>query len=317
MKIKDYWYTISIVILVILGYNFPETFSSFLGIKLNTFIKPVLQIIMLGMGATMTVQDFVEILKSPKKVFIGLFAQFTIMPFLGFFLSRSFDFPPEIAAGVVLIGCSPSGLASNVMALMAKANVALSITITSMATLLAPLLTPLLMKVLGGELIEIDFLNMLWDMSQLVLIPIIFGLLLNKLFPEFVRKIIKILPVFSMAGIAYIILVVTASGAASLRTVGLVLVLVVFIHNIFGYILGYFSAKLFRLAETDARAVAIEVGMQNGGLASALANEMGKIATVGLAPAIFGPLMNVTGSMLQINGSKNELRRKLEMKFLN
>jgi BASS family bile acid:Na+ symporter len=306
MKIKDYWYTISIVILVILGYNFPETFSSFLGIKLNTFIKPVLQIIMLGMGATMTVQDFVEILKSPKKVFIGLFAQFTIMPFLGFFLSRSFDFPPEIAAGVVLIGCSPSGLASNVMALMAKANVALSITITSMATLLAPLLTPLLMKVLGGELIEIDFLNMLWDMSQLVLIPIIFGLLLNKLFPEFVRKIIKILPVFSMAGIAYIILVVTASGAASLRTVGLVLVLVVFIHNIFGYILGYFSAKLFRLAETDARAVAIEVGMQNGGLASALANEMGKIATVGLAPAIFGPLMNVTGSMLANYWSKNE-----------
>jgi len=261
---------------------------------------------MLGMGATMTVQDFVEILKSPKKVFIGLFAQFTIMPFLGFFLSRSFDFPPEIAAGVVLIGCSPSGLASNVMALMAKANVALSITITSMATLLAPLLTPLLMKVLGGELIEIDFLNMLWDMSQLVLIPIILGLLLNKLFPEFVRKIIKILPVFSMAGIAYIILVVTASGAASLRTVGLVLVLVVFIHNIFGYILGYFSAKLFRLAETDARAVAIEVGMQNGGLASALANEMGKIATVGLAPAIFGPLMNVTGSMLANYWSKNE-----------
>ena len=306
MKIKDYWYTISIIILVILGYNFPETFSSFLGIKLNTFIKPVLQIIMLGMGATMTVQDFVEILMSPKKVFIGLFAQFTIMPFLGFFLSRSFDFPPEIAAGVVLIGCSPSGLASNVMALMAKANVALSITITSMATLLAPLLTPLLMKVLGGELIEIDFLNMLWDMSQLVLIPIILGLLLNKLFPEFVRKIIKILPVFSMAGIAYIILVVTASGAASLRTVGLVLVLVVFIHNIFGYILGYFSAKLFRLAETDARAVAIEVGMQNGGLASALANEMGKIATVGLAPAIFGPLMNVTGSMLANYWSKNE-----------
>ncbi|MBK6978417.1 MAG: bile acid:sodium symporter family protein [Cytophagaceae bacterium] len=306
MKIKDYWYTISIIFLVILGYNFPDTFSSFLGIKLNTFIKPVLQIIMLGMGATMTVQDFVEIFKSPKKVFIGLLAQFTIMPILGFLLSRSFDFPPEVAAGVVLIGCSPSGLASNVMALMAKANVALSITITSMATLMAPVMTPLLMKILGGELIEINFLNMFWDMSQLVLIPIILGLLLNKLFPEFVKRIIKVLPVFSMLGIAYIILVVTASGAASLRTVGLVLILVVFIHNTFGYLLGYFSAKLFRLAEIDARAIAIEVGMQNGGLASALANEMGKIATVGLAPAIFGPLMNVTGSMIANYWSKNE-----------
>ncbi len=306
MKIKDYWYTISIIFLVILGYNFPDTFSSFLGIKLNTLIKPVLQIIMLGMGATMTVQDFVEIFKSPKKVFIGLLAQFTIMPILGFLLSRSFDFPPEVAAGVVLIGCSPSGLASNVMALMAKANVALSITITSMATLMAPVMTPLLMKILGGELIEINFLNMFWDMSQLVLIPIILGLLLNKLFPEFVKRIIKVLPVFSMLGIAYIILVVTASGAASLRTVGLVLILVVFIHNAFGYLLGYFSAKLFRLAEIDARAIAIEVGMQNGGLASALANEMGKIATVGLAPAIFGPLMNVTGSMIANYWSKNE-----------
>lgn len=306
MKIKDYWYSLSIIFLVILGYNFPETFSTVMGVKLSTLIKPFLQLIMLGMGATMTVNDFMEVLKSPKKVGIGIFLQFSIMPLLGFSLSRVFDFPPEVAAGVVLIGCSPSGLASNVMTLMAKANVALSITLTTIATLLAPVLTPLLMKLLGGGLIEVDFWKMLWDMAQLVLIPIILGLALNRFLPVFVKKIIRILPIFSMIGIAYIILVVTASGAASLRTVGLMLIVVMIIHNSMGYFLGYFGAKLLKMNEVDSRAIAIEVGMQNGGLASALANEMGKIATVGLAPAIFGPLMNVTGSLIANYWSKNE-----------
>lgn len=298
MKLKDHWYTLCIILLVIIGYNFPEEFSTINGVKLSVFIKPVLQVIMFGMGATMTLSDFVEIFKSPQKVIIGLLAQFTIMPFLGFGLSRMFSFPPEIAAGVVLIGCSPSGLASNVMALMAKANVALSITITTMATLLAPVLTPFLMKTLGGGLIEIEFLKMFWDMSQLVLLPIFLGLLINRVFPKYVKMLILYLPFLSMIGIAYIILIVTASGANSLKTVGVLLIFVVFIHNVFGYILGYFSAKTLKLNEADARAIALEVGMQNGGLASALANEMGKIATVGLAPAIFGPLMNITGSTL-------------------
>lgn len=306
MKLKDYWYTLSIIFLVIIGYNFPETFNSVSGVKLNTFIKPFLQVIMLGMGATMTIDDFVEIFKSPRKVIIGLVCQFTIMPLLGFSLSRIFDFPVEIAAGIILIGCSPSGLASNVMALMAKANVALSITITTTATLLAPVLTPFLMKLLGGNLIEVDFWKMLWDMAQLVIIPIVIGLVVNKIAPNFIKKIITFLPIFSMLGIAYIILVVTASGAASLKSVGVILIIVVIIHNVFGYILGYFSAKLLKLNEADARAVALEVGMQNAGLASALANEMGKIATVGVASAIFGPTMNVTGSLLASYWSKRQ-----------
>ncbi len=298
MKLKDYWYTLSIILLFILGYNFPDTFSSLFGVKLNTFIKPVLQLIMFGMGATMTVNDFAEVFKSPRKVLIGLVCQFTIMPLLGLALSRAFSFPPEIAAGIILIGSSPSGLASNVMALMAKANVALSITITTLATLIAPLMTPFLMKALGGGLIEVEFLKMFWDMTQMVLLPIILGLVINRIIPEIVAKFIKVLPFFSMAGIAYIILVVTASGANALRTVGLLLVLAVIIHNIFGYTLGYIFARLLKLNEKDARAVSLEVGMQNAGLASALANEMGRVATVGLASAIFGPVMNITGSVL-------------------
>ncbi|RFS18121.1 bile acid:sodium symporter family protein [Emticicia sp. C21] len=298
MKLKDYWYTLSIILLVILGYNFPDTFSSLFGVKLNTFIKPVLQVIMLGMGATMTIDDFAEVFKSPLKVLIGLVCHFTIMPFSGLALSKIFSFPPEIAAGIILIGSSPSGLASNVMALMARANVALSVTITTLSTLMAPIMTPFLMKALGGGLIEVEFWAMFWDMSQMVILPIILGLALYKIMPKVMARFNKILPVFSMLGIAYVILVVTASGANSLRTVGLLLVIVVIIHNLFGYTLGYFFSRLLKFTESDARAISFEVGMQNAGLASALANEMGRIATVGLAAAIFGPVMNITGSML-------------------
>lgn len=295
---KKYIYPFSIILIVIGAYNFPDYFVAYNGVKFSKFIIPILQVIMLGMGSTITEEDFMAIVKTPKLVIIGLVAQFMIMPLLGFGLTKVFDFPPEIAAGMVLIGCSPSGLASNVMAMLAKANLALSICITTMATLLAPILTPLLMKTLGGELIEIKFLSMVWDMTKIVILPVVLGVLANRFFPVFMAKIKNILPYFSMVGIGFIIIIVTASGQKSLETVGGLLLLAVFIHNVGGYLLGYFSAKLLKLKEKDARAIALEVGMQNGGLASALANEMGKLATVGLASAIFGPMMNISGSLL-------------------
>ena len=295
---KKYLYPFSIILIVIVAYNFPDYFVEYNGVKFSKFIIPILQVIMLGMGSTITEEDFMAIVKTPKLVVIGLVAQFMIMPLLGFGLTKVFDFPVEIAAGLVLIGCSPSGLASNVMAMLAKANLALSICITTMATLLAPILTPLLMKTLGGELIEIKFLSMVWDMTKIVILPVVLGVLANRFFPVLMAKIKNILPYFSMVGIGFIIIIVTASGQKSLETVGGLLLLAVFIHNVGGYLLGYFSAKLLKLKEKDARAIALEVGMQNGGLASALANEMGKLATVGLASAIFGPLMNISGSLL-------------------
>jgi bile acid:Na+ symporter, BASS family len=295
---KKYIYPFSIILIVIVAYNFPDYFVEYNGVKFSKFIIPILQVIMLGMGSTITEEDFMAIVKTPKLVIIGLVAQFMIMPLLGFGLTKVFDFPVEIAAGLVLIGCSPSGLASNVMAMLAKANLALSICITTMATLLAPILTPLLMKTLGGELIEIKFLSMVWDMTKIVILPVVLGVLANRFFPVLMAKIKNILPYFSMVGIGFIIIIVTASGQKSLETVGGLLLLAVFIHNVGGYLLGYFSAKLLKLKEKDARAIALEVGMQNGGLASALANELGKLATVGLASAIFGPMMNISGSLL-------------------
>src|SRR5690606_33050155 len=169
---------------------------------------------------------------------------------------------------------------------------------TSIATLLAPFLTPLLMKLLAGEFIEIDVLPMMWDIAKMIIIPIGAGLIFNKIFSGRTSWLDRAMPLVSMVGIALIIVVITAAGRDSLMDIGLLLVLIVLVHNLFGYILGYWFARLFKMPERDARTVAIEVGMQNGGLASAIANSVGKIATMGLAPAVFGPLMNITGSIL-------------------
>lgn len=295
---KRHFYTAGIILAAGIAYCFPACFVEINGFALKQLIKPLLMVIMFGMGMTMTKSDFAAVARSPKAVGVGLLCQFTIMPLLGFALARGFAFEPEIAAGVVLVGCSPSGLASNVMAYIAKANVALSITITSCATLLAPLLTPLLMRLLGGQFIAIDFWAMMLEIVQIIILPVAIGATLNTLFGAFTARLQPVFPVLSMFGIAAIIVVVTAAGQKSLQATGLTLLLAVLLHNTLGYLLGYWGARRFGLPEQDCRTVAIEVGLQNAGLASGLANQMGKLATVGVAPALFGPLMNISGSLL-------------------
>jgi BASS family bile acid:Na+ symporter len=277
---------------------YPQHFQTIGGFKLTGLITPLIQLIMFGMGTKIGVHDFAGVIKMPKAVFIGLAGHFTFMPLVGFVLTKLFAFPPEIAAGVVLIGSMPCGTASNVMSYLANANLALSVTLTTIATLLAPFLTPLWMKVLGGQFIEIDALAMMWDITKIVVIPIIAGLLFNRLLGGKVAWLDKAMPYISMFGIAAIIIVITASGRENLLSIGPALILCALLHNTTGYMFGYWIGRLFRLPERDARTIAIEVGMQNGGLASGLAKEMGKAATLGLAPAVFGPLMNITGSIL-------------------
>ena len=296
--LKGYAYTMVIFMGVSAAMFYPQYFIQVGDYKLSKLILPLLQVIMFGMGTTMTFDDFIGIIKTPKAVIIGLCCQFAIMPTLGFAIANLFHFPPEIAAGVILIGCSPSGLASNVMALIAKANVALSITITTCATLLAPVMTPLLMKLLAGQFIEIAFWSMVWDITKIIIIPLAVGFVINRYLKTVADMLKDYLPFISMAGIAVIITIITAAGQASLLNVGGLLILAVLMHNLGGYILGYSAARLFGMKEQDCRTVAIEVGLQNGGLASGLANQMGKLATVGLAAALFGPIMNITGSLL-------------------
>jgi len=297
-RFKGFAYTLVIFAAVTTSLYFPEYFLEVNGYKLAGLITPLLQIIMFGMGTSMSLRDFAGVARTPKGVVIGVFSHFLIMPLLGFTLASLSGLPPEIAAGIILIGCSPNGMASNVISYLAKANLALSITITAVSTLLSPLLTPLLMKMLAGQFIHIQVWQMMWDIIKMVILPISAGLVFNRYLSGKVKGLDATMPIVSMAGIAIIIMIITAAGRNSLLTIGPLLILLVLIHNLCGYCLGYWSGRMFRMSERDCRTMAIEVGMQNGGLASGLAKGMGKIATVGLAPAIFGPLMNITGSLL-------------------
>ena len=297
-NLKGFTYSLMIFTGVACAIYYPQYFVEVSGFKLSTLITPLIQIIMFGMGTRMSVDDFVGVIKMPKGVAIGILAQFTIMPLIGFVLAQVSNFPVEIAAGIILIGCSPSGLASNVMSYLAKANLALSITLTTVSTLVAPFATPLLMKFLGGTFIEIDILKMMWDIFKMIVIPIGAGLLFNKLFHGKSKWLDIAMPLVSMIGIGIIITIITAAGRDSLIAIGLVLTGLVLIHNTAGYFIGYWFARLLKMDERDSRTIALEVGMQNAGMASGLAKEMGKIATVGLAAAVFGPLMNITGSIL-------------------
>ena len=360
---RGFSYSLWIFTAVTVSMYYPRYFLSVGSFELKLLIVPLLQIIMFGMGSQMSLKDFAGVIKMPKGVIAGVICQYTIMPVVGISVATMFNFPPEIAAGIVLVGTSPSGLASNVMSFIAKANLALSVTLTAFATLLSPLLTPFLMKILAGQFIEVDFWNMMLGIFNMVILPIVAGLIFNifaissvsrkgkiiqlisfllviilknfiafqttdmnvalfgkailtdvfwfMLLPylgTFVFKYFargnqewlnKALAFVSMLGIGIIITIITAAGRESLLEVGLLLILACFMHNMFGYGLGYTVARfILRMNEKDCRTIALEVGMQNGGLASGLALQMGKVATVGLAPAIFGPMMNITGSSL-------------------
>ena len=313
--IRQYSFTLFVCAAAIAAMIHPEPFRQVGGFELKRLIVPLLQIIMFGMGTTLGLRDFEGVVKMPRAVIIGLACQFTIMPVVGFSLAHLFGFPDEIAAGVILIGCVPSGLASNVMAFIAKANLPLSITITSCATLLAPIFTPALMKLLGGAFVKVEAVAMMIDILKMVILPIVAGLAVNRLLRHRLDWLNHVMPKVSMFGIVMIISVITALGREHLLKVGGALLLCVALHNTLGYTLGYWAARFLRLKEADCRTVAIEVGLQNGGLASGLALQMGKVATVGLAPALFGPLMNITGSLLANYWGKRPPAETKELKI--
>ena len=359
---RGFSYTIWIFAAVTAAMFYPGPFTQIGNFELKLLIVPLLQIIMFGMGSQMSVNDFVGVIKMPKGVLVGIACQFTIMPIIGITIASTFGFPAEVAAGIVLVGSSPSGLASNVMSFLAKANIALSVTLTAVATILAPLMTPLLMQWLAGQFVPIDFWGMMLSIANIVILPIVAGLIFNAFsYGKESRKSITIqlivfaviialknylaqattdmaleesivpflsdmfwfyvLPIIgalifknaskgntdwldnalalvSMVGIAVIIAIITAAGRDSLLEIGMLLIVACLLHNCLGYFLGYWGSKLVGMDERSCRTIALEVGMQNGGLASGIALEMGKVATVGLAPAVFGPMMNITGSSL-------------------
>lgn len=277
---------------------FPAPLVSWGSFNLSGLITPLLQLIMFGMGTTMSAADFAGVVRSPRAVGVGLLCQFTIMPFVALVLTVGFGLEAEIAAGVILIGAAPSGLASNVMCYIARANVALSVTLTTCATLLAPFITPFYMQWLAGQYIPIDTWGMMWSIIKITILPIVAGLVFNHFLHGKTAWLDRLMPQFSMLGIVLILMIMTAGGRDNLLDIGLLLIGVSVLHNFAGYLLGYWSCRALRFDERTCRTIAFEVGLQNAGLATGLAQTMGKMATVGLAPTVFGSIMNITGATL-------------------
>jgi bile acid:Na+ symporter, BASS family len=291
-------FTIWVIAAVCVGFFYPQHFQKIGNFKVTGFIVPLIQLIMFTMGTEMSLKDFEGVIKTPKAVLIGLVSHFTIMPLVGFSLAKVFDFPSEIAAGVILMGSVPSGVTSNVLAFIAKANMPLSVTIAAVSTLLAPFLTPLLMKLLAGQYVAIDLQAMMLHVAEIIILPIILGLLVNRFLKKDIKWLQSLLPKISMLGVLMMMIVIVSSGRDSLLVIGPLLFLSAIIHHTIGYLLGYWSARFMGLDEASSRTISLEVGMQNGGLASGIALQMGKLATVGLASVIAVPWMTISGSML-------------------
>jgi BASS family bile acid:Na+ symporter len=395
-------FTIWVFASVAASMFYPEAFDVWfhgtrLEIDLEKLIVPLIQIITFGMGSTLSVKDFTRVFLMPWPVFVGTALQFGVMPFVGYCIAKLFGFEPEVAAGVILIGSVPGGVASNLITYLARANVALSVTMTACSTLMSPLMTPFMMKLLAGRLVPIKFYAMMISILNMIIVPIVAGLVANKILygrakwnkqigplaligavglvgallaatllksdtrrspapgeknpqvesapaeedspepsPPAAEKspgplvqlksgiiigfllvglvalaklgvivckgpenwMDRVLPIVSMAGICLIIAIITATARNDLLKVGVALIGAAILHNSTGYLLGYWGARLLRLDQTACRTVAIEVGLQNGGMASGLAITVLKSAKAAMAPAIFGPWMNVSGSIL-------------------
>ena len=272
--------------------------SAFSGVK-PTVINPLLGIIMFGMGMALRPEDFRIVFSRPKDVIIGCMAQFTIMPLLAFALSRLFSLDEALAVGVVLVGCCPGGTASNVITYLAKGDLALSVGMTATSTVLAPLLTPLLVWLLAGKTVDVDVAGMLLSILWVVILPIVAGLIVKWLWPKFTDKATAYLPALSSLAIAFIVLIVISANASKLLLGGMVIVGVVILHNLCGLGLGWLIGRLLRLPAAKRKAISIEVGMQNSGLASSLATLHFAAYPMATIPgAIFSVWHNISGAIV-------------------
>lgn len=267
-------------------------------------ITLLLGVIMFGMGMTLKPEDFRKIFRRPRDVLIGLVAQFTIMPLLAYALATLFKLPAEIAAGVIIVGTCPGGTASNVMTFLAKGDLALSVSMSMASTILAPIVTPILTLWLAGAWIEVSFAAMMMSIVQVVIVPIILGLVVNQLFADFVKRVVEILPLVSIVAILLILGGVVSVNSEKILETGLTVIVVVMLHNLLGYGLGYVTAKVLGMNRAKSKAVTIEVGMQNSGLAVSLAmTHFGAAAAI--PGAIFSVWHNISGSI-----AANYLSRK-------
>lgn len=265
----------------------------------TAWITPLLMAVMFGMGLTLRAADFRHILQHPRNVLIGCTAQFTIMPLLAWGLSCLFAPSPAIAAGIILVGTCPGGTASNVITFLAKGDVPLSVSMTTVNTLLAPLLTPFITWLILRTTVEVDAWGMLLSILQVIMLPLAVGVLLQHFFGSFVKRLLPYLPTFSILAICAIIVCVIAHNAAAISAAGFIILLPIIAHNLLGFACGYGVGKALHLSAAQCKTMAIEIGMQNSGLAVALAHSAFSHLPMAAVPgALFSVWHNISGGML-------------------
>ncbi len=289
------WMGVLVLVAAVAALLLPDLF---VGIK-PSVINPLLGLVMFGMGLTLRLDDFRIVFSRPKDVITGCLAQFTIMPLLAWILARIFGLTDELALGVVLVGCCPGGTASNVITYLAKGDLALSVGMTAVSTILAPFLTPLLTWLLAGHHVNVDMVSMFLSILWVVILPIILGFIVKSILPKFTERAIAYLPAFSTLAIALIVIIVVSHNAAKLMVGGFLIIVVVMLHNILGLTSGYLIGRMLKLENKKRKAISIEVGMQNSGLASSLATIHFAAYPLATVPgAIFSVWHNISGALV-------------------
>jgi BASS family bile acid:Na+ symporter len=287
-KTFSFW----VLLFACLGFFAPQLFTGY-----KSWITPLLGIVMFGMGLTLSTADFKEVFRRPRDVAIGVVGHYLIMPGIAYVLSIALRLPPDIAVGVILVGCCPSGTASNVMTFLAKGDVALGVSIASISTLIAPLATPALVSLLAGEWMAINTKSLVLDIVQVVIVPIVLGIIAKALFRRQAEASVKALPLVSTIAIVFIIAIIVGLNQPKLLSNGLLIVTAVVLHNLLGFALGYLFAKMFGMDLAKRKAVMLETGMQNSGLGAALAAaHFSPLAAV--PSALFSVWHNLSGSAL-------------------
>lgn len=367
-KLKGLSFTMQIFAFLSFTLYFPEIFTDW-GFNTNSLIVPSIQVIMFGMGTKLSFADFAKELSKPLKVIVATVMCYTLMPLIALLIIKVYHFPPEVAAGIILLGVGPAGAASNVMTYLAKGNLALSMTVTTLTTLIAPIATPFLMKIFAGQLIAVDTIGMMISILNMLFIPVFAGIIINKIlygnltwtkkdmnigimaiisflvgfvllfvpFPAILRSLKTgliliswaitivsvivivvrrtegpqnwmdiVLPKLSLGAIMLYIVIVAAHNKATLLTIGPALFIATIVHNLLGFISGYSLSRAFGFSEADARAITMEVGTKNAGLAVGLAYDVLKSTAAALAPLIFGTWMNISASSLATFWSQRE-----------
>lgn len=297
-KISDFFGKYMAVIVLVVAALALFVPSSCLWIQ-TSWVNYLLMIVMFGMGLTLKLEDFKLVFTRPKDILFGCVAQFTVMPLLAFALGKIFHLDPALLAGVVLVGTCPGGTSSNVITYLSKGDVALSVGMTSVNTLLAPILTPAITYLLLRTTVTVNALSMFLSIIKVVIIPIALGFIINKFFGKVTQKLVKVLPSVSVIAICLIVAAVVSHNSEKILTTGAIVFVVVILHNLLGYACGFGLGKLLRMSIPKTKAISVEIGMQNSGLATSLAGTAFPDLAMATVPgAIFSVWHNISGAIL-------------------